>query len=180
MSDKDTKKLLVGLAEVYGTTLSDQRLQLYADLLSDIPFPVLTEAARAIMRDPNIRQFPLPAQIREKAMPGANPEHEAIEAVNRIVEAMNRFGWPDPTGARAFIGELGWMVVERSGGWSLLCEGVTMDQLPSYRAQWRELAKALYGRAQRGDTEPPTIGPGGRDPRKLVDTVTNKLKLVKG
>lgn len=174
----ELKKLLIGMAETFGITLSVQRLQIYVDLLSDLPLEVVKSAVHEILRDPSQKFFPLPAVIRERVNPGENPDHEAVEASNRIVEAISRFGFYNPTDAKAFIGELGWLVVQREGGWETLCETVMAPQLPILKAQWRELAKALYGRAKRGaiDSPPELPSPSGGVVRSLAE----RLSIARG
>lgn len=178
MSDVAVKKLLIGLAEFYGETLTPTRLKMFAEVLSDMPAVELERAIGVVTRDPRITRMPLPANLRQATRPSANPDHDALEASNRIVEAIDRFGWTNPKEAQAFIGELGWLVVQREGGWETICENTTARQLPTLKAQWRELAKAVAGRAQRGELEtPPTLpsGPGG-----IVKSLAAKLSIARG
>jgi len=156
------KKLIIGMAEVYGTELSVPRLDLYVELLSDIPKSEVEIAIRDILRDPGQKFFPLPAVIRERAAPQMNPEHEAIEAASRITQAIAKFGWNNQELAEKFIGPLGWRIVERDGGWSHICESVMADEIPIRRAQWREIGKALQARARLGMSDtPPQLPPVG-------------------
>jgi hypothetical protein len=172
-SQKGIKKVLIGLGEFYNEHLSDARLAMYAAILSDCDACGVEESAMTLMRDPTQTRMPVAAVIRDRAMGFSNPDHEAIEAASRIPEAMKRFGYPDSTAAREFIGELGWRVVEREGGWEKLCHRVTTDQLPTLKAQWREMAKAVSGRSRNGSEDAPRI-PGVSDKSLRV------LKLARG
>lgn len=156
---KEIKKLLIGLAETFGTTLSEQRLGLYANVLKNCAPEDVERAIGEILTDPAQKFFPLPAMILEHVAPQVKPDHEAVEAANRIVQAIADIGYYRQDDAKLFIGELGWLVVQREGGWQGLCESVTADQLPARKAQWRELAKALIGRAKRGMIDVPPALP---------------------
>ena len=167
---KDLKKLLIGLAETFGTSLSEQRMSIYVEILKDVPIVELQRAVKEILTDPAQKFFPLPAAILERVAPQLDPEHEAIEAANRVVQAMADFGWNCPAEAEVFIGSLGWKIVEREGGWAHLCESVMRSEIPTRRAQWRELAKAIQARAKAGlDHAPQLPGEGNAVVRQLAD-----------
>lgn len=171
------KKLLIGLAEFYGETLTPSRLNMFAQVLSDLAPSDVERAIALLTRDPRITRMPLPAHIRQAVRPDANPEHDALEASNRIVEAIGRFGYYNPRDARDFIGELGWRVVEREGGWETVCENTTTRMIPTLKAQWRELAKALYARAQRGVDDIPPALPPASGPSAIVTSLADRMAL---
>lgn len=152
---QEIKKLLVGLAEYYGITLTPTRLAMYAEDLEDLDISLIAGAIKNIRRNPNQKFFPLPAAIREEIQ--GNQRDEAVEAANRIVQAMGKYGYTNPERARSFIGELGWRVVEREGGWQALCERTTNDDLPTLKAQWRELAAVTQRRIERGHDQAPAL-----------------------
>lgn len=160
MNDNATqiKKLIIGAAEVYGEAMTKTRLELYYELLSELSPRTLELALKTIMRNGAQTRFPLPGVILQAACPSRSPEAEAVEAAGRIPEALYRYGYTDPHGAKDFIGELGWLIVEREGGWECLCAKVTTNQLPILKAQWREMAKSLYSRAKAGlNNIPPSL-----------------------
>jgi hypothetical protein len=178
--------LLTGLAEVYGEKLGLDRLRLYLSALSDLTTEQLEEAINEIMRDPRVTRFPLPAAIRARVKPGDDVDSMAIEAANRIWEALARCGHNNPGSAREFIGELGWAVVQRQGGWG---EAFSMQTETSdvvgLKAQWRELAKALHARAKAGTLDAPPALPGRSDTygvlrKSSIDGGERLRELVKG
>lgn len=62
--------LLARLAMAYGTSLSEQRIRIYADVLGDVPF---RELAEAIGRAANtFRYFPSIAEIRQALRPATD------------------------------------------------------------------------------------------------------------
>lgn len=150
---------LVLLAEMCSKTLSADLIAVYDQNLAGLGYAKLCAALDELMLSRRDRDgFPAIRTIRETAQPAVSPEHEAIEASNRIVEAISKIGYARETEAEEFIGPLGWMIVQREGGWVSLCERVQMDELPTLKAQWRELAKALQGRALAGRLyDPPAL-----------------------
>jgi hypothetical protein len=144
------KKLLVGTAAYYGQSLRDDVLLLYVEDLTDLPFEAVCTALKEIRRDPKTTRCPLPAVIRNHITPAETDENKAIEAVSRIIDAVSRFGWNNLEAAKEFIGELGWQIVTRDGGWQNVCESMNPDNLGVYRAQWKQLALTQIQRAKAG------------------------------
>lgn len=153
MSVQVIKKLLLGLAEYYGINLTPNQLSMYAEDLEDLDPQAMGAAIKRLRRTEQF--FPKPGIIRQAIL--GNDRDEAIEASNRIVEAMAKFGWNNPDRAREFVGELGWRVVEREGGWRALCERTENDDLPALKAQWRELAAVSVRRVRAGIAEAPKL-----------------------
>lgn len=109
--------------------------------------------------------FPSTAKFRQFVLPPEpTPEELAIDAADRIVTCLSTCGYTNPTRAKEQIGELGWVFVEKSGGWSNLCLSVVRtEDLPTLRAQWRRSIMAIYNQALRGDTSLPAL-PAARVP----------------
>lgn len=146
MTAEETKQL-AGLwlmyAAYYRTKLDDQVLKMYAEDLADLDYSAVNSALQSYRRDPRNRVMPLPSMIRDLLQPKVDAEAQAREVAARIQGAVVKFGWPNPTEARAYIGESGWRIVETRGGWSHLCQnlGTTIDPT-AFEAQVREQAKA--------------------------------------
>lgn len=179
---KAVKKLVIGLAETYGVNLNEARLQIYCDILLPYGPGSVDAAVSSLIRDPRVRAFPLPAQILERiGGTTLDPDLEAVEASNRILQAIEKYGWARPIEAKMFIGSLGWLVVEREGGWEKVCENTMVDNMPQFKAQWRELAKALQARARAGVVErgPELPRPGEAESKsrlqQLASSVGKKL-----
>lgn len=173
---KELKKLYIGLAEYYRVEITPGQLNAYAEDLFDLDLDLVAAAISRIRKTPGNVFFPLPAVIREAVQGSARDE--AIEASNRIVQAMSRFGWNNPEGARNFIGELGWRVVEREGGWQSLCQRTTNEELPTLKAQWRELAAVTQRRMVSGiDNAAPQLP--GQDKKQLTHIAGLIGKVVK-
>ena len=149
------KKLLIGLAEYFEKALTPGQLSMYSEDLEEFTLEEIGLAIQAVRRNPAQKFFPLPASLREEIV--GNARDEALEASNRILEGMTRFGYTNPERAKQFIGELGWRVVEREGGWQYLCQRVQGDDLPILKAQWRELAAATIRRGNAGIDSAPAL-----------------------
>ena len=132
------------LCEYYNKTLSKPALSMMVEDLSDLPFEEVMKAIQSVRRDPKITQFPLPAKIREIINPTQSLDGIANETASRIRAAITKFGWPNPEDAKSYIGDLGWKIVERAGGWMYVCENHGLDLNPlTFHAQARDQAKAL-------------------------------------
>jgi hypothetical protein len=151
------KALLVATAMYYNHPLPDEALKLYVEDLADLPFEEVAQAIGEIRRDPNNRRCPLPALVRARLRPAHDPETLAKMVAGKILEAIARIGPYRVAEAREHVGEVGWQVVEWSGGWENLCQ-IGNDDLGMHRAQWRELAKAA-AIEQRQATAPALAAP---------------------
>jgi hypothetical protein len=174
----EVKAAIVGLAELFRESLSARQLALYAEALSEFSPEEVKRAIREIaLEDPTVTRFPLPSSIRARIRPPESVMAEANEAANRIVGAMEKFGWNNADAARKYIGELGWAVVERQGSWASLCENTMASDIPILKAQWREQAKAIYERARLGHHDTPPAIPAARSAIPLVQQLAATLSL---
>ena len=151
------KKLIVGLAAYYGHQIDEFVVGMYAEDLIDLPLDSVLTAAREIRLDPKNTRFPLPAQIREKAAPNVNDTDVARDVAARIFKAIARHGhnWSDkddawPAQPVADLGELGYEVVKRLGGWFRVCEFSSEVSGGVFMAQVRDLAESTLKAARAG------------------------------
>lgn len=147
------KKLLIALSAYYFQEIPNIALDMYVEDLADLSVEQVNEAVR-LYRNPKNTRFPLPPQLRQLLEPAVNPDHEAIEASNRIWAAIGKYGWCNPTSARAYVGELAWAVVQSNGGWLSICEQSHDANSAVMKAQLRETAKAIYARSEQGMEAP--------------------------
>jgi len=139
-------------------TLTPEIIRLYDESLKSLGYERLCKALDFIIANRRSRD-PLPSirEIREIVSPEIDPEAEAIEAAGRIVQAVSSIGPYQPEKAREFIGELGWLVVERDGGWQNVCRVLTDDNVGMLKAQWRQMAKAQFARAKSNALTAPQL-----------------------
>lgn len=164
----------------HGQNVQNEVLKMYADDLADLPIEKCIEAYKVYRRNPKNTRFPLPANIREIINPTANTRDLAINAANRVILAVSKFGWANPGDAKAFIGDAAWGHVERSGGWQYLCEnlGVTIQQT-TFMAQCRDsIASDLNLKNIGIDTDRPVLEQRSNQNLQLVETIKNLINCV--
>lgn len=160
-----------GLADmVPGFLLSKELLTIYDMQLAPLGYENVCRALDEIIctrgsRDP----FPSVAEIRHKIMPVVDDETQAIEIAGRIAEAVVKDGHVNLTRAKERIGELGWQVVQMSGGWLEVCSLESARDLNIAKAQWRKDALAVLARRKAGGRPelPPPTGQGA--PKRIAD-----------
>jgi len=161
---KSISRILTMLAEYYDKILSKSQLTMYSAHLQDLTTEELQAACSTYTRDPNNKFFPLPAMLRQLIRPVLIGDDEnAREAAGRILASVSKFGHTNTERAREYVGDLGWAVVARQGGWLNVCTMLTEDNVGMLQAQWRELAISLQRRARAGllDTPPGLPEPAG-------------------
>jgi hypothetical protein len=151
------KKMIVGLAAYYGHPLDEFVVGMYAEDLMDLPIEDVIRAAREIRLDPKNTRFPLPAIIRAKAGPAVNDTDIARDVAARIFKSIGRHGhnWSEkdkswPSEPLEELGELGWEVVKRLGGWYRVCEFSNEVSPGIFLAQVRDLTESTIRAAKSG------------------------------
>lgn len=122
-------------------------VEFYIESLEPHGWDNVFHALRLLMK--TARGLPLVAEI-EKAMgivQPLSPEKEidlqAATIISRIKESFSKFGYTDPAGAKAYIGEVGWAAMGGTPGWIELCQTDDAHGFPARLAQIREAAKGL-------------------------------------
>jgi hypothetical protein len=159
---------VLGLAEYYDKTLSANQLEMFVEDLIELDFNDLKEAIKKYRQDPANVFFPLPAKLIALVKPHMNEKDEAQEIAASIIAAVSRCGYTNPDRAQDEIGSLGWEVVNRMGGWKQLCEGCTLDNQNTLRAQIRGIAETISKRAKRGELEQRPELPINSDVKKIM------------
>ena len=155
--------LWAALGEYYRQPISDLVLKMYEQDVSDLPPEQVERALTEYRRSPKNRFPPLPANVRELVEPAINDDQLAVETAARIVTAISKFGWNNPVPAKAFMGEVGWAVVEKQGGWENVCANTKASEIGIFQAQVRELAKVQIKLARMGALDTPPALPRPRD-----------------
>lgn len=164
----EVKKLVVGAAELYGKTVSEFGLEMWINAIAGFEYALLAEAFQDYVTQGKF--MPTPADIVARISPVITDEMKAVDAANRIIDAMAKFGHTNQDKAQEYMGTVAWEIVVREGGWLSLCARVTNDDLPILKAQWRELAKSVMTQARAGKL--------GEAPQ-LPDTVKKLLEVRK-
>lgn len=107
-------------------------------------FGILKEVPKHCDRFPSIKQ------LLEMLEPKADKDAEARIIADKIWAGIERFGSMKSKQdlVRQSIGEVGWQVVENMGGWRVVCDIASYDNVGQMKAQWRESAKAIMDVAE--------------------------------
>lgn len=174
-------RMLIDMARFYGTELEERQLEMYVEMFARFEMSLVLRAGKEYVADIKNTRFPMPPhKILENYLPrGADERSMAIEAANRAVAAVSKFGWPSPEKAREYVGELGWRAIERMGGWQYFCEnlGVTL-QLTTVQAQIRDACEATLRLGDAGIFDRPIGLPESRGEKKR--SLTSAADIVKG
>ena len=124
--------------------ITDDRIDVYADLLADLDITDLKAATRQHLatspHPPTIADLRrLCAQVSAPAMPDWG------EAWRELLDQIGRVGsYGAPSWSHPVIAE----AVRQFGPWREVC-AMEIDQTPTNRAQFRQIYEAIAGRAQR-------------------------------
>jgi hypothetical protein len=172
--------LVVKMSVYYRSPITDkEQIRMYADDLMDLDLDDISTAFKIYRMDPENVRPPLPSQLKALLLP--SDDAQARDAVSRINEALIRFSGDYDyhiEKARAYIGELGWAVVQRNGGWSRMVRMNHEELGPTAQAQWRELAKALQSRHRLGIQDCPPEMPATVE-RKNTISLSHISDIVK-
>ena len=139
---------IIGIAAYYGHKLSDEQVEMYAEDLTHVPLNKLLTMLGEWRRDGKNRTYPRPAELLEHAglVSSESPEDRANIAMNKIWELIGKWGWNNTQHAVSAMGEFECEIVKRLGGWSQVCQDANVTDAGTWKAQTRELAKAILRR----------------------------------
>jgi hypothetical protein len=168
-------KLYFEIGELHGRTISKDTLITMVNSFNDLNFGQVHSVMQGWLM--NGTHFPLPAHIRQKVVPQMDDKDNAIDAVNRIIAAVSRFGWTNSQSAKEFMGELAWETCTRFGGWKSLCETLCGENEGILRAQLRELAGVVAKKSMRGELNlvPSLPTPETNHVKNLINTTIKSL-----
>lgn len=188
MSQEDKLKALRALViqnlTFYDAPVNEVKVKMFAVELQDLDVVRVSQALAAFRQEKGRRMMPMPSDIRDKIKPlSLSDDTLAIEAVARIVQSLSRFGGYRGEDAKAYIGELGWEVVKRQGGWTELCTNVGVDSpVGVFQAQAIKIAKAVLEQSRAGTLGAPPELPQQRiaaDPNAKMVSMKELLEHVK-
>jgi len=124
-----------------------------------------------------LESFPTIAKMNELlGKKEISNEAKAKDSSDRIIGAIEKYGYNNWPRAKDYIGDIGWQVVENNGGWENMCE-VTYDQIPIVKAQLRDSCKALLEKAKFGDIHKPPSLPESNNQKQIV---SDALRIAGG
>ncbi len=143
--------ILFAFGEYYDKRLTANQLGMYVEDLTDLSADELRAACKLYRQDAKNERFPLPAKLIALARPKDSPEDAGREIAAGIIDAVFKAGWNNPEKARAIMGEVGWAIISRMGGWQNFCQELTNENMPTMRAQIRDLAMTTVRRASMAE-----------------------------
>ena len=139
--NQKSKAMLVQLGIIFSKQVNELMIKLYESALEDLGDREIEIALVEWLKTKN--RFPTPADVRDVSRPEMTDKNIGIEISSRIIQAISKFGSHQSSNAKYFLGELGWQVVERQGGWQNLCSEVNEKNRSIVQAQMRDLAETL-------------------------------------
>lgn len=136
------KKRILAASVYYGRQFTTDVIDMYVEFLSDLSMEDVMNAIKAYCMNGKNKFMFNAAQLREIINPEPSPDDVSREIASRITQAVTQYGYCNTSHAREYIGEIGWEVVQRKGGWNHICQnlGVSIDPTV-FEAQCRELSK---------------------------------------
>lgn len=173
----EVKIAILVLAEYYQKQLTENQVLMYAEDLSILSPEELSSSILSYRKNPKNKDFPIPARLIDIARPQENENDVGNETSSRIFGAIAGCGSYNPAGAKEIIGELGWEIVERMGGWHTLCMESNHDTAGTLRAQMRDFAQSIYRRHKAGFGNRP-VGLPSPDSEKVKQITSQIAELM--
>lgn len=143
---------MAGLATmVQGFVLTKETISLYDSSLSKYGYIPVAAAIKRIAQERNGRDpFPAIRDIAEILDPDFfDPSEKANILAGEIIGTIAAIGPYRIEDAKRRLGSDAWELIEGEGGWKTICEMVTNENAPIYKAQWRESLKVRLKRTSR-------------------------------
>lgn len=174
------RQLILGEAAFYDAQMSDLKLKMFVDEMSDMTLEQIHRAYFQLRKDPKRQaKLPMPSEVRQFVNPQTTDENNAITAVNLLISAVSKFGWPNGPEAKIYMGELAWSLVGLNGGWESVCRKLGDSiQETTFKAQLRLDAKVQLDRAKNGMLNlAPGLPEASNDP-KLKSLISGMVKAI--
>lgn len=173
-------KTIINAGKYFGSHMEPEVVQMIIEMFESemVEYDQILIAYKKYSLNPKNRFWPKASEIMELIRPTVSEDAIATATVLRIEEAICKFGWSNPQGAKEFVGELGWKVIQRNGGWKHLCEDHgTGIQSGTFHAQTRTAVKATLEMIAAGRNDEPIALPEGRKNEQLKTNVMGLLNI---
>lgn len=123
MTKAEVVKLLTITSAIYPKfEVSEIKIELWADLIGDIPFPIAQAALKKVMLTSEFP--PTVAQIRKAAVDITISKESILDAGKawgEVQKAISKWGWPEPEKAYAMMSPLTQQVAKQLN-WNEICK----------------------------------------------------------
>lgn len=165
-------EIIFALGEYYDKKLTATQIEMYVEDLMVLKPDELVFAIKKYRTIPENHFFPLPAKLIALVTPKENTELDlGREVAGRIIQAVSKFGHNNSTSACEFIGDLGWKVVQRNGGWAAICSELNENNKGIMQAQMRDLAISIMRMSANGTLDEPIGLPSGAMQKQIGQMV---------
>jgi len=128
------------LAIAKGADATKERLQICSEYLSKYELGKVIQALEQLfVEQPG---FPDISKIIAMVDPKPDLDAEANNLANMVIESISSYGPDRIDDVKKHVGEKGWFVIERFGGWNNLCK-IEDKEINITRAQLRDLCKSV-------------------------------------
>lgn len=143
MNEKATIfEMLKKIAMIFNQDIPIERFKLYTEELTEYKIPDIQNALKKCSRE--CQWFPSLKEIVDRINPLIEKKDEGNEIAGAIIECIRNLGRYEPEKVFNYVGAIGTLVIQRFGGWELICNTLETD-LNVTRAQLRDLAiSALF------------------------------------
>ncbi len=154
------RDLIIQNLTFYDAPVNEMKVKMFAAELQDLDLQAIDLTLSDFRKEKGRRLMPMPSDIRDKIRPvSVSDESIAIEATTRIVTAISKYGHTNHEAAKNFIGQLGWEVVKRQGGWNEVCQ---TDMVGVFQSQSVKIAKSVLEQSRAGMLDHPPELPVSR------------------
>lgn len=123
---QDVIKALMTMAVIMDKQLTKEAASMLIEDLSGYePEKILTALKLCRLE---LTRFPSTAEIIKRISTKSDAS-QTQDLLGRIYSAISLYGWPNPEGARAHVGEVGWKAIMYFGGWKRLCDYPLEDDM---------------------------------------------------
>lgn len=173
------------MGDTFNFPMNENRLRIYEMALEGYDDERVINTLKEMVTENKNLRMPAPGEIVERMNPQLTVRDQAVVIASRIQEAVAKYGWSAPGAAQQHIGETGWELVGRAGGWRHLCEnlGVTFDT-GVFFSQIRDQAQASISMIRSGITMQSALNPGEVSAicdktKSLIDGLASQKDMVK-
>lgn len=116
---------------------------MYERALAPLGLERVNEALQKVFEERSSRDpFPSVKEIKAVLNESLSPEDQAPQIAGSILKAISQVGSYQQARFRELVGEVGWRVIEMSGGLETVCQ-IQDREIGMHRAQWTRLAESL-------------------------------------
>lgn len=174
MTKVDVAKLLTMIAAMYPRfEITDFKIELWFDMIADIPFIVAQTALKKVMMESEFP--PTVAQLRKAAVEITTPASEIMDAGQawgEVQRAISKWGWPEPEKAYAMMSPLTMQVVKQLS-WQEIC---MCEESGVIRGQFMKMYNTLQARKDQDKLLPEKF----KNQVKLIADNLNVKQIVGG